>query len=1198
MIDTEILEDYSSEARELLDEMDHSLMRLEKEGPVPELLNNVFRAVHCIKGSAQYIGLESSSTLTHGVENLLDRLREGMLTLDPTTMEFLFRAKDLIATLIEEVAQHRAEKSDISAMMEQLEKILVRSPTAAAPASVVTPVTPEAPETEEPQGVEPEETLQTSPEGEAGDTETIGMVEADLEDAEVEEEFLQSESYDSAEDLSEYEESLKKEVSALDEDLLDADDEALYEPMSYVVREYDEEEPQQEPVTESFFSASDMQEVPTELHESGETAATEGEAIEPLEEPVAPASAETAEGEASLGLVEGTLPHLLTISLYLDDFQDGFFHPSEIIPSLLETVAVVRDSYADEGVAGGVQILDTIKTRLIAFDPDAESFSSEQIQELRGLLANLRQYYPAELFPWAEDGFVPTEATGTPTEETFPEPAPSVEEEVAPPTMFAADAEFQDHVPEEEQEQAPLVEQHETEVVVAPPSPEPVPRTNGQRSMLADVDDELLRQFANEFETMFTAADQLREQTAPVAKVAPSPHLSDLAEGLDISAEESDREIIEIFLAYGLEITEKLQPLVSKLMQEGPAENDLDSCAEYINSIRSSATYMDYQKLASFLDDWYETTRALEEREAISVQDLLFMDENLERFQHFLRDLQRALTAEAAPAQVAPPPATPVFKPAPEQPVRQAVVPEEAPAPIKEARTPPVPPKPEPEVPRQVESVPQPVPAVATVQQEPVPVPVEAPKPSIIPPAPEPEALPELVRPAADAPSYADAYAAREMQEGAVVKTMRVDSAKVDTLLNQVGELVVNRSYVEQLALQLRLFHRSLTSVDRVTKKEVQSIKDLALKVGEASVALGRVATDIQEGVMKLRMLPVGQLFNRMPRLIRDLSRRVGKVVNLEVHGADTEVDKRVIEQIYNPLVHLIRNAVDHGIEDKEIRKKLGKSEEGLIVLRAYSQGNQVSIDVEDDGGGINKSAVLEKAVQHRLIDAADVGAASQQDVFNFLFFPGFSTSRAVTRTSGRGVGMDVVKKDVEKINGHVDIESWENEGTRISIKIPLTLAIIQTLLIRSFRHVFAIPLTSVREIIQVSPHEITTIEGFEVIKFREETIPVLRISEVFNLEHADNLREPRFLVLASAGPRTVGFLVEELIGEQDVVIKPLADHVFKNRGLAGSTILGDGTIALVLDVMELIDDIIAQQRQIAAQANRQLAMDAQYDMN
>jgi two-component system, chemotaxis family, sensor kinase CheA len=1200
MIDTEILEDYSSEARELLDEMDHSLMRLEKEGPVPELLNNVFRAVHCIKGSAQYIGLESSSTLTHGVENLLDRLREGMLKLDPTIMEFLFRAKDLISTLIEEVAHHRSEKSDISTMMEQLDKILQRPPSGAREPSVGAPVPPDVPVTEELHDAEPEEPLPTSFEEEMEEAGMIGGHDTVALDTEEDAAVLEAEDYDSGDDLTEYEESLRKEVSALDEDLLDSEEEALYEPMSYVVREYDEEEVSEESEPPPFFSVSDMRELPTELHGEVDSETEHESSLSAEEAPITESIPGVSGMGASQGFVEGTVPHLLTISLYLDDFQDGFFHPSEIIPSLLETVAVVRDSFSEEGIAGAVEILDTIKSRLNSFDPESESLSPAQIQELRGLLANLRPHYPPELFPWGESEFVPTEPPAVPTEEAVAEPTPLVEEVLPAPTVFAAETGLQDLPAQEEPPQAQIVSDLAHEEVAPPPIAEPVMRTEGQHSMLADVDDELLRQFANEFETMFAPADPPVYAAVQPAKNTPAPELSGLAEGLEVSAEESDREIIEIFLAYGLEITDKLRPVVSKLMVEGPSENDLDACAEFINSIRSSATYMDYQKLASFLDDWYETTRALEERESVGAQDLLFMDENLDRFQDFLRDLQRALSPQATQAEV---PAASVVSPV--EPVQEAAVqsghePEEPRVEVRE----PQPPaaamlaEPEQELQRPVENPPLLVPIIAEPQAPQEAPPVAAQRPPAAPAlAAEPRALPEIAA-AAESPAYADAQAAREMQEGAVVKTMRVDSAKVDTLLNQVGELVVNRSYVEQLALQLRGFHRSLMQVNRVSKKEIQSIKDLALKVGEASIALGRVATDIQEGVMKLRMLPVGQLFNRMPRLIRDLSRRVGKTVNLEVHGADTEVDKRVIEQIYNPLVHLIRNAVDHGIEDKEIRKKLGKSEEGLIILRAYSQGNQVSIDVEDDGAGINRSAVLEKAVQHRLIEAADAGAVSQQDVFNFLFFPGFSTSQAVTRTSGRGVGMDVVKKDVEKINGHVDIESWENEGTRISIKIPLTLAIIQTLLIRSVKHVFAIPLTSVREIIQVSQREITTIEGFEVIKFREETIPVLRISEVFHLERADDLREPRFLVLASAGPRTVGFLVEELIGEQDVVIKPLADHVFKNRGLAGSTILGDGTIALVLDVMELIDDIIAQQRQIAAQSARQPVMDAQYELN
>ena len=334
---------------------------------------------------------------------------------------------------------------------------------------------------------------------------------------------------------------------------------------------------------------------------------------------------------------------------------------------------------------------------------------------------------------------------------------------------------------------------------------------------------------------------------------------------------------------------------------------------------------------------------------------------------------------------------------------------------------------------------------------------------------------------------------------------------------------------------------------------------------------------------MKLRMLPVGQLFNRMPRLIRDLSQRVNKAVSLQVQGGDTEVDKRIIEQIYNPLVHLIRNAVDHGIEDQEARRRQGKTAEGTILLNAYAQGNQVVIDVEDDGAGIDSAAVLDKAISSGLIDAREARNLSEEQMYEFLFAPGFSTSKKVTRTSGRGVGMDVVKRDVEKINGHVEVESSKGRGTRISIRIPLTLAIIQTLLVRHGTHFFAIPLTTVREIIRIEPQEISTIEGHQVIKFRDETIPILRTDEVFHLRGDFKSSEARFLVLAIAGYKTVGLLVQELVGEQDVVIKPLAEHVWKTKGLAGSTILGDGTIALVLDVAELVESVIAQQKILAS---------------
>ncbi len=286
---------------------------------------------------------------------------------------------------------------------------------------------------------------------------------------------------------------------------------------------------------------------------------------------------------------------------------------------------------------------------------------------------------------------------------------------------------------------------------------------------------------------------------------------------------------------------------------------------------------------------------------------------------------------------------------------------------------------------------------------------------------------------------------------------------------------------------------------------------------------------------------------------------------------------------------------MDHGIEDQETRRKLGKSEQGLLILRAYSQGSQVIVDVEDDGRGINTGLVLESAATNGLIDVQTAKTMSQHEIYSLLFLPGFSTSPTVTRTSGRGVGMDVVKKDVEKINGHVEIESWENKGTRISIKIPLTLAIIQTLLIRTSNHIFAIPMAAVREIIRISPEEINSLEGFDVIKFRQETVPVIRMNEAFKLRNCVE-SDPKFLVLTTAGASSLGLLVEELLGEQDVVIKPLGEHVFESRGLAGSTILGDGAIALVLDVPEIVEDVIASHRKMTAQGSWQGRPEAQFE--
>jgi two-component system chemotaxis sensor kinase CheA len=1092
MIDIQILQDYCNEARELLEEMDSNLLLIEREGAKPELLNNIFRAVHCIKGSAQYIGLERSSALTHGLENLLDRLREGMIELDPKITEFLFRSKDLISVLVNEVSTDHEEKSEIMAVIQELEAIVGKT------SEIV------------PKAVLEQQDLADSP-----DEQDSGAV---------------------TEIARETAASVEPSAGDTAPDWLD----------------HISDEQAEETVTDDSQMAETYDSV-------------------------------TEEEVFNHATIEQTSSHLLNIALYLDDLQDGV-RPSEILDPLLETVSKVKESFSTASMTQPSAIVEDIENRLNLIEPSKERLAASEIDELRSLLNTLRVYYPEELFPLSEDGVMPARSDGAtePKEDvspfvrelsTIPGLDPAVARQIERAGFFSKD-ELRGatlaallNIPGITPSTAEAVFRYtEGAPGSSKPPPPPPPQRASDLSLLADVDDDLLREFEQVLDDAFST-----KQAAELGSLR-GGRAADLLQEVGVVGEDGDREIIEIFLGYGYEILDKLRPVVANIARHAVTAPEMLLCADWIKSIRSSSGYMDYRRLEAFLDEWHDKTLlASDHLDSLSDKDLLFMQENLAKFQDFLHGMEQILNPEIEspkttfasvqePAAIASQAAAPVSTYAVQA---TQVQPSET---VRETRLrmPPAPPK---EVDEEPMAVMTNLEAVEPAQQD-------------IPVMPKERT--------SESSEFQEMLLERNAQESAVVRTMRVDSTKVDTLLNQVGELVVNRSYVERLSQNLKDFHRLLIAVGQagrqVGKREIQSARELATKVGEASISLGRVANDIQEGVMKLRMLPIGQLFNRMPRLIRDLSRRVGKDVNLEVHGADTEVDKRVIEQIYNPLVHLVRNAVDHGIEDRETRKAVGKNEQGLLTLRAYTQGSQVVVDVEDDGAGINEAGVLEKAVTDGLIDQQSARSLSRHDIYNFLFLPGFSTSRTVTRTSGRGVGMDVVKKDVEKINGHVEIESWENKGTRVSIKIPLTLAIIQTLLIRTSDHIFAIPMAAVREIIRISPEDISSLEGFEVIKFREETVPVIRINEVFKLRNYTPTTDPRFLVLTTVGQSSLGLLVEELLGEQDVVIKPLGEHVFESRGLAGSTILGDGAIALVLDVTEIIEDVIATQRQFASQ--------------
>ncbi|HHW12415.1 MAG TPA: chemotaxis protein CheA [Firmicutes bacterium] len=378
-----------------------------------------------------------------------------------------------------------------------------------------------------------------------------------------------------------------------------------------------------------------------------------------------------------------------------------------------------------------------------------------------------------------------------------------------------------------------------------------------------------------------------------------------------------------------------------------------------------------------------------------------------------------------------------------------------------------------------------------------------------------------------------------------VSPTVRVDIRKLDDLMNLVGELVITRSRLEQLSLE---------HGDQVLAETVEQ--------------LTRLTIDLRDQVLKTRMVPVDHVFSRFPRLVRDLARETGKEVQLQISGAETELDRTVIDEIVDPLVHIIRNSIDHGIEAPEVRTAAGKSLPGTVELKAYQAGNNVVIEVIDDGAGVNLEKVKARALERGIISAEDLENMDDEDVMNLIFLPGFSTSDKVTDISGRGVGMDVVKTQITNLGGVVELYSEQGKGTKFTIRLPLTLAIIQTLIVQLGDEVFAIPSTLIDQTISVAQKDIKILRNREVTLYRGELIPLIRLQDYLGVTGAKNSSLDELdVVVVSTGERRIGFVVDTLIRQQDVVIKSLGAYLGNIPGIAGATILGNGKIALILDL-------------------------------
>ena len=418
--------------------------------------------------------------------------------------------------------------------------------------------------------------------------------------------------------------------------------------------------------------------------------------------------------------------------------------------------------------------------------------------------------------------------------------------------------------------------------------------------------------------------------------------------------------------------------------------------------------------------------------------------------------------------------------------------------------------------------------------------------------APAPAAAPAAAAPAATAAAPAAKKEAAKPAAAPAKKqhqsqSVRVDIEKLDTLMNLMGELVINKVRLEQIGQTHRLsdLMETLEQMDRVTG-------------------------DLQNIVMKVRMVPVSAVFNRFPRMVRDVSKELGKEINLTIEGEETELDRTVIDEIGDPIMHLLRNSLDHGVESPDAREAKGKSRTGEVGLIARHEGNNVVIMITDDGAGIDANKIRRKAVEKGMVTQSEADSLDDADAVRLIFLPGFSTAEQITDISGRGVGMDVVRSKIEALSGHVDVETHIDEGSVFKIKLPLTLAIIQAMLVRVQEEMYAIPLTSIDSTINIEPSDIQTVQNKEVIVLRGEIIPIIRMEEALQVPHTKDSDE-HFVVVVHAGEAKAGIVVDNLIGQQEIVIKTLGNLFAGLKLFGGATVLGDGRVALILDVATMI---------------------------
>ena len=418
---------------------------------------------------------------------------------------------------------------------------------------------------------------------------------------------------------------------------------------------------------------------------------------------------------------------------------------------------------------------------------------------------------------------------------------------------------------------------------------------------------------------------------------------------------------------------------------------------------------------------------------------------------------------------------------------------------------------------------------------------------------PAPEVTAEETAPASTAAATANSVEQPAANFSQLENLLRVDAERIDAVLNLVGELIIAKS----------MLHQTVAEFDKRFPKD-----PLKMRFADAMAFQARVLNDLQKSVMKIRMVPVEHLFRRFPRVVRDVAKSCGKDVNLVITGQDTDLDKSILDMLAEPLAHLVRNSVDHGIELPEERLQAGKAAQGTVRLAAYHQGNQIVIEIADDGRGIDRDRLVAKAIEKGIVPQSEAGEMTEQAALDLIFHPGLSTADQVTSISGRGIGMDVVKTVLERLKGTISIKTEEAKGTTFYLRVPLTLAIIKALLFRVGERMYAVPLASVVEITRAAQSEVHRVDGHDVIRLRDEVLTLIHL-RALGVQPAS--RKNMFVVVVSLSDRKFGLVVDRMVGEEELVIKALDDHLVATELVSGASILGDGTVVLILNISAVV---------------------------